>query len=134
MIDSYKKYQNKKINQSDIHSSYEAMMNCSKTHYSYHFEEFIKNIIPLIRYYYKKICSPALTADEFDDVCNDVFEQLIHTINKKILFDNESKTIVYFSSVVKTVILQKMKYYNNLSNMNLEDVFMAIHLVVRKYY
>lgn len=122
MVNGYKKYQNKKIDQSGIHFSYQSMMNSSDVNFSYYFNEFIKNMIPLIRYYYKKMASLSLTIDEFDDICNDVFEQCIKTKNNKIVFDNKHHTILYISAIIKTIIIKKIKYYNNLSKINLSGL------------
>lgn len=114
MTSIYLKYRHKRIDQTVIHTSYHNSLNSNR-----YFDQFIIAMVPLIRYNYKKLHNANLTIDEFEDVCNDVFEQCIKTMNSGVVFADESQTMVYLSSIVKSVIIAKMKYYNNISNVNL---------------
>jgi hypothetical protein len=110
----YRKYSSNSINDESIHKSYHATIESNV-----HFNSFMIAMIPVIRYNYKKIYNPTLTIDEFEDVCNDVFEQCLKTMSNKIVFEDKNQTMVYVSAIVETVILKKIKYYNNISNMDL---------------
>lgn len=110
----YQRYCNSGINDENIHMSYHNSIG-SETH----FKLFMIDMFPVVKYYYKKMYNPTLTIDEFEDVCNDVFEQCIKIMNNKTVFDDKNQTMVYISAIVETVILNKMQYYNNISNINI---------------